>query len=485
MGGRTATMSDRYDYVVIGSGAGGSAVAWRLAQTGRRVLVLEKGMRLPTDGSAPETDPARSQDALTSSEPWYFRDGQVVLLREYFNIGGKTNWSGAALVRFQPHEFEADPGHRCLAWPVSYHELERYYTEAERLLAVRSFDVEPDLRRILEGLHRHDQAWQRRPLPLGLAPQIFHRIEQVRRAGCVFASTRGLTSDTGACVLDQIEGQVEICPGKEVRELEPAEGNPYRVAAVACTDGARYEAGAVVLAAGALESPRLLQRYLRRTGTVVSPSLEQVGRNYKRRLNSVVLAVSPHRRMTDLLRKTVVLYHPAFPHSSVQPLGWISGEVLGARLPGFVPRGVASAIGAHAYGFWLSTEDGSSRDNRVIDADGVATPILDYDVARLPEAMAEHRRLKRTVRGQLLRLGHFAFAREGSIQSTAYACGTLVAGDRAESSVVAADGRVHALENVYVADASALPRSGRVNPALTIYAWALRVGDLLASRGAG
>src|SRR5919106_4239098 len=68
------------------------------------------------------------------------------------------------------------------------------------------------------------------------------------------------------------------------------------------------------------------------------------------------------------------------------------------------------------------------------------------------------------------------------IQSTAYACGTLVAGDDPNTSVVGPDGRVHAFENLYVADGSVLPRSGRVNPALTIYAWALRVGDLLASR---
>ncbi|MGH6920154.1 MAG: FAD-dependent oxidoreductase, partial [Geminicoccaceae bacterium] len=40
----------RYDYIVIGSGAGGAAAAWRLAQTGRRILVLEKGDELPADG---------------------------------------------------------------------------------------------------------------------------------------------------------------------------------------------------------------------------------------------------------------------------------------------------------------------------------------------------------------------------------------------------------------------------------------------------
>jgi hypothetical protein len=182
----------------------------------------------------------------------------------------------------------------------------------------------------------------------------------------------------------------------------------------------------------------------------------------------------------DLVRKTVMLFHPAVPHSSVQAIGWIDGDVLGARLSCLVPRGVTNAISARAYGFWLSTEDGSSPENRVIDAHNGAAPTLDYDVARLPEARSEHRRLSRMVRRQLLRLGFVAFYKQNSIRNTAYACGTLIAGKDADSSVIAADGRLHGLDNVYVADGSALPRSGRVNPALTIYAWGLRVGDLLS-----
>ena len=63
---------------------------------------------------------------------------------------------------------------------------------------------------------------------------------------------------------------------------------------------------------------------------------------------------------------------------------------------------------------------------------------------------------------------------------TAHACGTLVTGASPETSVVDPEGRVWGLENLYVADGSVLPRSSRVNPALTIYAWGLRVASLLA-----
>ena len=161
----------RHDYIVIGSGAGGAAAAWRLAQTGRRILVLEKGDELPTDGSTLDVDRVIRQKAFTSRERWRTPGGRTVALKEYFNLGGKTKWTGAALIRFQRHEFDADPDHRCRAWPIGYDDLEPYYAKAEDLLAVRSFAIEADLQRILAGLRRHDPAWEQHPLPLGLAPR--------------------------------------------------------------------------------------------------------------------------------------------------------------------------------------------------------------------------------------------------------------------------------------------------------------------------
>jgi choline dehydrogenase-like flavoprotein len=66
-----------------------------------------------------------------------------------------------------------------------------------------------------------------------------------------------------------------------------------------------------------------------------------------------------------------------------------------------------------------------------------------------------------------------------SITGTAHACGTLVCGSDPGASVVDAHGRVHGMENLYVADGSVLPRVSRVNPALTIYAWGLRLASHL------
>jgi choline dehydrogenase-like flavoprotein len=54
-----------------------------------------------------------------------------------------------------------------------------------------------------------------------------------------------------------------------------------------------------------------------------------------------------------------------------------------------------------------------------------------------------------------------------------------VTGRDPQTSVVDRNGRVHGMENLYVVDGSVLPRSSRVNPALTIYAWGLRVASKL------
>ena len=143
-------------------------------------------------------------------------------------------------------------------------------------------------------------------------------------------------------------------------------------------------------------------------------------------------------------------------------------------------RVLGGAIAARAYGFFLQTEDGSHPDNRVLAAPEASLPLLDYDAARVPASLREHTAFVRAFRRALLRAGYFSFSQRIGTQGTAHASGTLVAGADARDSVVDERGRVHGLEGLYVVDGSVLPRSSRVNPALSIYAWGLRVGHLLA-----
>ena len=133
-----------------------------------------------------------------------------------------------------------------------------------------------------------------------------------------------------------------------------------------------------------------------------------------------------------------------------------------------------------AYGFFLQTEDGSDPRNAVRDAGPDQPPVLDYDVQRLQPALREHRAFSDALQRGLLRAGWISFTRRMGVNGTAHACGTLPCGSDPEHSVVDADGQVHGLRGLAVVDGSILPRSSRVNPALTIYAWGLRVGARIA-----
>ena len=476
-------MNERYDCIIVGSGAGGSAAAYSLAGAGRRVLLLEKGRELPRDGSTLDVDKVIRQGIFKSKEPWLDRNGRTFEPEEYFNLGGKTKWYGAALVRFDPHEFEAEPAHQCLPWPIAYADLAPYYDRAEALLGVHQFEREPDLRTIVGKLGRNGAGWSARPLMLALDPNIVAHPEEAAHFDA-FASVKNLKADGQHALLEKVQDlpNLTIRTGQAVRDFIADPDRPERLLGVLTEDGGEFQADAVLLAAGALHSPRLLQGYLETTGLAERlPCAGAVGRNYKCHLLSAVLAFSATPK-TDLLRKTLLLLNERLPHSSIQPLGF-DGELLSTLIPGFVPRWFARALGHRAYGFFLQTEDGSDPANRVIaKTNGARYPQLDYDPARLPAARAEHRRLVRDFNRSLLKIGLPAAAKAIPLAGTAHACGTLVAGHDPRTSVVNAEGKVHGLDNLYVVDGSVLPRSSRVNPSLTIYAWALRVVERLSQR---
>jgi choline dehydrogenase-like flavoprotein len=480
-------MNDRrHDYIIVGSGAGGSAAAYRLAQTGRSVLVIEKGPALPEDGSTLDPEKVLRQGAFKNHEPWVDGRGKTVYPEEYFNLGGKTKWYGAALLRLSPHEFGDDPRHQCRAWPIGYEDLAPFYDEAERLLGVRNFPVEPNLRAIFSRLAGKDAGWHEHAMPIGLVSDILeHPAAASHFDG--YAVPHRLKSDAEAAMLAKVEDRpnLRVVTGSAVAALVGAAGNPRLITGVRLADGTEYGARRVLLAAGAMHSPRLLQAYVEDQGLAAElPSYRPIGRNFKTHLNTILVAFGASRR-TDVLCKTALLMHDDCPHSILQALGGgIVGDLVVTQAPGFAPRFLSAAMGRHAYGFFLTTEDGSHPDNRVAArADGTDRPLVDYDPTRIRPAFDEHRRFVATFRRGLLGVGLVSVARLMPIEATAHACGTLVTGKDPDDSVVDAGGKVHGMEGLYVVDGSVLPRSSRVNPALTIYAWGLRVGAALAAQG--
>jgi choline dehydrogenase-like flavoprotein len=471
-----------FDVIIIGSGAGGAAAAYRLVRAGLKVLILEKGRPLPRDGSTLDDERVVTRGEFLSKEPWIDGHGGPICPEEHFNLGGKTKWYGAAVLRFSPREFTPEAGYSTRGWPIACADLTPYYEEAERLLGVRTFDCEPGLKRILDRLSAADGAWQSAPMPMALSADILHNHREATHFDG-FASVANLKGDAQENFLRPVadEPHLTIRTGAEVVELLPAHPGSAPVGGVKLASGEEFGATAVLLAAGALHSPRLLGRYLAANNNSSQiPELSAVGRNLKKHVLTALVALSPSTQ-SDPLRKTMITTHAAYPHSSVQPLGF-DGELIATLVPKFLPRFAARIIGRHSYGFFLQTEDGSHPANRVIERGTPAVRVMDYDDARTPASRDEHQAFTRAFQRALLRLGFISFTQRIGLNGTAHVNGTLVAGTDPQDAVVDADGAVFGIGGLYVVDGSILPRSSRVNPSLSIYAWGLRVADLLAKR---
>ncbi len=129
---------DHYDLIVIGSGPGGASLAHRLAPTGKRILLIERGDYLPRSQATgiPRpcswTAPTRRRRLGTASDGETFHPGL-----HYF-VGGNSKVYGAALFRLRERDFEAVQHKDGVspAWPLKYADFEPFYTEAEQLFAV-------------------------------------------------------------------------------------------------------------------------------------------------------------------------------------------------------------------------------------------------------------------------------------------------------------------------------------------------------------
>lgn len=505
-----------YDVIIIGTGAGGGTLARRLAPSGKRILILERGGFLPRERENWDPDAVFEKKRYLAKETWYDRDDRPFQPYTHYFVGGNTKMYGAALLRLREHDFGEVRhfGGVSPAWPISYADLEPYYTQAERLYHVHgdrgsdpceprasapfpypALAAEPAIAEMEAGL----RALGRRPFPAPLGVRIAE--DDRTRSPLRLSTFDGYPDLTESKADAQVVGvspalrhpNVTLVTGALVERLEvDATGREVR-RVVARVNGERTEfrGDLVVLAAGAINSAVLLLRSACGThphGVANSSGL--VGRCYMTHQNGCFLMVREDENPSAFQKHFAMTEFYRGSPTSNRPLGVIQlmgkpdrGTVewlRGAKLPG-VPL---EDLMRRTVDFFLTAEDLPDPENRVtLREDGSVK--VSY---RINNAEA-YDRLEAELREILLRLEasrgrrrpEFLSSRLG-VAGVSHQNGTLRFGHDPASSVLDADCRTHDVENLYVADASFFPSCGAVNPSLTIMANALRVGDRVLER---
>ena len=128
-------MSSHYDVIIIGTGAGGGTLAYRLASSGKRILLLERGDYVPRELDNWSTRAVNVEGKYQAREKWRDTEGRELHPHTNYWVGGNTKFYGAALFRLRREDFAElrHHGGTSPAWPLTYEDLEPYYTEAEHL----------------------------------------------------------------------------------------------------------------------------------------------------------------------------------------------------------------------------------------------------------------------------------------------------------------------------------------------------------------
>ena len=127
-----------YDVIIIGSGAGGGTLGLRLAQAGKKVLMLERGNFLPREKENWDPEEVFVKERYNSEDTWYDKDDKPFQPGVHYFVGGATKLYGAALYRLRERDFEEVQHHDGISpeWPVKYDTYEPYYVQAEQLYHV-------------------------------------------------------------------------------------------------------------------------------------------------------------------------------------------------------------------------------------------------------------------------------------------------------------------------------------------------------------
>jgi choline dehydrogenase-like flavoprotein len=518
-----------YDVIVIGSGAGGGTLTHRLAPTGKRVLLLERGGYLPRERANWDSTEVFVKGKYRAPEFWLDQHGHEFPPEVNYYVGGNTKFYGAALFRLRPEDFGELKHHGGVspAWPIDYQDLEPYYTQAEHLYLVHGEHGEDPTEGAASAAYRYG--------PVQHEPRIQQLSDDLEKQGLhpfhlpigvnLIQDSAGRATHGSACIrCDRVDGfpclvqaksdsqvicvdpalasdNVELMTDAYVDRLETdGGGRSISTVVVQLGDGSTVHltADVVVVACGAVNSAALLLRS--RTGDApdgLANSSGVVGRHYMRHNNLAMMALSKEPNPTRF-QKTLALndwYLGAddwdYPLGGIQMLGKSDAEQIRANAPRlagkFSPEMPFEEVAHHAVDFWLCGEDLPMPENRVtLETDGKIRLTLNEN--NNVEGVS---RLRHKLEDMLGDLGmhphrlvdHSIYLHKGMpIGATAHQAGTVRFGTDPGSSALDANCKAHDLDNLYVVDTSFFPSIGAVNPSLTAIANALRVGDHIAER---
>lgn len=519
--------ADHYDVIVIGSGPGGASLAHRLASTGKRILMLERGGYLPRSRANWDSKTVFVNGTYQAEETWYDARGRGFHPGLHYWVGGNSKVYGAALFRLRERDF-GEVRHKdgiSPAWPLGYDVFEPYYTQAEALYHVHgqrgedpnepwssgpyaypAVKHEPRIEELSgimagEGLHPFH-------LPLGIKLDQNPDGSATTYSPCIrcdafdgFPCAINAKADAQVICVDPARAaypNFTLLTGAMVTRLETdASGRSVsRVHVVRDNQFEQYSADIVVVACGALSSSLLMLRSLSDAHPRgLANGSDQVGRNYMRHNMSVVMALLKEPNHT-VFQKTLAMSDYYFDAPDWEyPLGLVQlcatshgeqirGEAGFPELMSLVPEMPFDKMAEHSLDFWLQTEDLPRANSRIsYDGDRV---VLNVEENNLEAAARLRQKLK-----DLLAPMHawpalierrLYLGKDIPISGTAHQAGTMRFGPDPATSVLDLDCKAHELDNLYVADASFFPSIGAVNPTLTIIANALRVADRIKER---
>lgn len=484
------------DVIIIGSGMGGATLAATLAPSGCRILILERGEHLRPSAQDRDASAIFGAGVFRAQEDWL--DGMEMPFNpgNYYYVGGNSKFYGAALIRYRKADFDVieHRGGKTPGWPICYDDLEPDYSAAEQMYAVRgtlgedptepthsdgyphiAMPDEPEianLRRALKAAGMHPSS-----IPLGV--DIEGWLAAGQTTWDAYPNSCGAKMDAETCGLKAAlaYANVELRTGCRVTKLhEDADG---RIVGVVTQSGDRSEmlsAPIIVVAAGAVQTAALLLASANEScPNGIANRSDQVGRNFMNHNCSAVLAFHPLRRNRSVYQKTLMLNdfytggRGEPPLGNIQMLGKITGPILAANSN--LPLWLANAVAARSFDFYAMSEDLPNPESRVTLSDGQIK--LDWQRSNWDT----HLRLVAKLKSVLRKAGFpIVMSRAFDRRTPSHQCGTARMGADPQTSVVDTFCRSHDHRNMFIVDASVLPTSAAVNPALTIAALALRTG---------